>query len=974
MMLRMVVRPHRALIAAVALACVGACANVDSLQTGYLPDVTRDVARDAGELGGIPDTPTDGRAADAVPTDDVEIDVEVDATGREDAESDPTSDLAPPDADASVDADAPPSTGGVCEPCASDGDCGDAFDLCLPYDDGLACGQDCSRPGDTCPAGTGCRAITDGGVIVARQCQPIDGTCEPPCEDDDDDGVCNDDDICVGGDDTADADGDGIPDACDADSGLEVCTNGIDDDADGAADCDDSDCNEHPACAPLPDELCNNDVDDDVDGAIDCADPDCVGSPACARAEICNNGTDDDFDELVDCDDEDCATSPLCARPEICDNERDDDLDGRTDCDDTDCAGSVHCPSAEICNNGTDDDFDGRIDCDDEDCATNPLCARPEICDNDRDDDLDGRVDCDDTDCVFSVACPSPEVCNDGRDNDFDGRMDCDDDDCASSPLCARPEICDNDVDDDLDGRTDCDDTDCASSPSCPSAEICNDGRDNDFDGRTDCDDSDCASSPLCARPEICDNRVDDDLDGRTDCDDSDCASSPSCPSAEICNDGRDNDFDGRTDCDDTDCIGSPLCASPEDCDNGVDDDLDGRTDCDDTDCSGDAACARGPGDACGDPFSISTYGVFDGSTAAMTADYGGSCTSAGGRDVVYAFRAPESGTVCAHTNGSVYDTVLYAETTCGDSGSTLDCDDDGGLGLQSQIEFEASSGTTYFLVVDGFGASSSGDYTLTVRAGPCSVSDGESCEDTYSTGFGTTSGTTAGRVHNYRGSCSLNRAPDVVYDFTAPSNGAVCIDTFGSSYDTTLIVQERCGDPTTDVGCNDDTSGLQSQVEIGGIVGQSYSIIVDGFSTSSGSYTLNVRDGTCDQSQGDTCSGVPIRGQGTWDGSTAGLAADYAAGCRSAGGPDRVYFWRAGHTGTVCMDTNGSTYDTVLHVQTSCGDAGSEVACDDDGGDGLQSQVEFSVTEGTFYHVIVDGFSSSSSGDFVLNIREGGC
>ena len=38
-----------------------------------------------------------------------------------------------------------------------------------------------------------------------------------PCPDDDDDGVCNADDICDGGDDNMDSDGDGIPDFCDDD-------------------------------------------------------------------------------------------------------------------------------------------------------------------------------------------------------------------------------------------------------------------------------------------------------------------------------------------------------------------------------------------------------------------------------------------------------------------------------------------------------------------------------------------------------------------------------------------------------------------------------------------------------------------------------------------------------------------------------------------------------------------------------------
>ncbi len=79
----------------------------------------------------------------------------------------------------------------------------------------------------------------------------------------------------------------------------EICDNEIDDDADGAVDCLDSDC---PACPP---EVCDNGIDDDRDEAVDCVDTDC---PACP--EICDNGTDDDRDEDIDCVDSDCPPCP----------------------------------------------------------------------------------------------------------------------------------------------------------------------------------------------------------------------------------------------------------------------------------------------------------------------------------------------------------------------------------------------------------------------------------------------------------------------------------------------------------------------------------------------------------------------------------------------------------------------------------------------------------------------------------------
>ena len=61
------------------------------------------------------------------------------------------------------------------------------------------------------------------------------------------------------------------------------CENGIDDDNNGQTDCDDSDCDGHPACAAPDNELdCGDGVDDDEDGLTDCADlADCLNDNAC---------------------------------------------------------------------------------------------------------------------------------------------------------------------------------------------------------------------------------------------------------------------------------------------------------------------------------------------------------------------------------------------------------------------------------------------------------------------------------------------------------------------------------------------------------------------------------------------------------------------------------------------------------------------------------------------------------------------
>ncbi len=97
-------------------------------------------------------------------------------------------------------------------------------------------------------------------------------------------------------------------------------------------------------------EICDNELDDDRDGAIDCDDTDCADVPACTglgQPEICNNGLDDDLDGAIDCVDRDCLDDASCLPDEICDNGLDDDRDGNADCDDTDCADAANCQVAK---------------------------------------------------------------------------------------------------------------------------------------------------------------------------------------------------------------------------------------------------------------------------------------------------------------------------------------------------------------------------------------------------------------------------------------------------------------------------------------------------------------------------------------------------------------------------------------------------------------------------------------------------
>ena len=106
------------------------------------------------------------------------------------------------------------------------------------------------------------------------------------------------------------------------------CTDGVDNDASGGADCRDRACQraDHGLCNPQEVEgdnaSCTNGVDDDGDGDIDCTDVDCAAVRACGwvsssegTRESCQNGLDDDGDGTIDCADTDCMFSgdvPFC--------------------------------------------------------------------------------------------------------------------------------------------------------------------------------------------------------------------------------------------------------------------------------------------------------------------------------------------------------------------------------------------------------------------------------------------------------------------------------------------------------------------------------------------------------------------------------------------------------------------------------------------------------------------------------------
>ncbi len=109
-----------------------------------------------------------------------------------------------------------------------------------------------------------------------------------------------------------------------------------------------------------------------------------------------------------------------------------------------------------------------------------------------------------------------------------------------------------------------------------------------------------------------------------------------------------------------------------------------------------------------------------------------------------------------------------------------------------------------------------------------------------------TGSGSTAGGTNNFEASCAGSaRSPDVPYKLVVPSPATVTIEVTSASsgYDTALHVRTVCGDPASQIYCDDDggSCSLCSRIN-GNFAAGTYIVIQDGFSTSnSGTYTLTI-------------------------------------------------------------------------------------------------------------------------------------
>lgn len=220
---------------------------------------------------------------------------------------------------------------------------------------------------------------------------------------------------------------------------------------------------------------------------------------------------------------------------------------------------------------------------------------------------------------------------------------------------------------------------------------------------------------------------------------------------------------------------------------------------------------------------------------------------SSGGASVWWTWRAPASGTVTVHTEGSEFDTLLAVYTGTTVSALTLRAsDDDSGEGSASRLTFTAVAGTFYHIAVDGY-LGRSGRLRLSLSHSGYAAAP---ANDAFANRFSLVGASGSVSGLNTRATQELGElnhggvvgGTSLWWTWIAPADGELTLDTAGSGFDTLLAVYTGDGLPTLTAAAFNDQNpagGTTSRLTLPVRANIAYHIVVDGKNYASGSAFL---------------------------------------------------------------------------------------------------------------------------------------
>ncbi len=205
-------------------------------------------------------------------------------------------------------------------------------------------------------------------------------------------------------------------------------------------------------------------------------------------------------------------------------------------------------------------------------------------------------------------------------------------------------------------------------------------------------------------------------------------------------------------------------------------------------------------------------------------------------------------------------------------------------------------------------------------------------------------------------------------YRYQSAVAGSLTLTTEFSSFDTLLAVYSGGPGAFSSVAANDQAYGTYdwSRVVVAVSAGTDYWVAVDGYQEQRGTVQLNPSfvptAGVPNDAFAASTSISPTRA-GIADAHTRGATHEVSEPAH-AGRPGVGSAWwsfTAPANGRLVVSTQGSAFDTTLGTYTGTAVGGLTPVASDDDTEGLRSQVEPIVTNGTTYRVAVDGYSNGT-------------
>ncbi|QTA83685.1 Uncharacterized protein dnl_60990 [Desulfonema limicola] len=347
-----------------------------------------------------------------------------------------------------------------------------------------------------------------------------------------------------------------------------------------------------------------------------------------------------------------------------------------------------------------------------------------------------------------------------------------------------------------------------------------------------------------------------------------------------------------------------------------------------------------------------------------------------GGSSAWWTWTAPQNGFFYINTHGSDFDTLLgvYTGTDITSLSEITSNDDDGSSNNTSGISFNAVSGTTYYIAVDGYGGLWG---NIVINWGLAELIANDNFTDASPingiSGSVSASNQYATKENEEPYHAGNEGGKSLWWKWTAPETSFFTFDGYGSDfYDTVIAVYTGTSlSDLTQISANLNDNGLTFKANAGTI----YYIAVDGYydswfgNISSGNIFLNWRKANPPLNDNFINANLLTGISGNATGTTKDATGEIGEPEHENFQPKRTVWWKwiSPSNNRFIFDTYGSDLDTILAVYSGSNlSTLLELAGNDDSSD-LTSEVSFQAVSGNTYYIVVSGFSGDV-GNIFLN------